>query len=347
MQNNALWDNLYLTSLNASTAIVRNRHTGQLMLRRVGSAESFPVMHTLSTMRHPNLMEVYDVRFLNGKCVSLCEYINGMTLEKRVELRGLCQVTEATAILRQICDGLTALHLNGVIHRDVKPSNVMLTPDNRVKLIDYDISRLSKPMQSRDTTLMGTEGYAPPEQFGFGQTGAQADVYACGALLNYLLTGFLPNERLYQGALTSVILQCTEIDANKRFRSAEELKQVLLGRKINTRRGFRPLPGFRGRHVFPKILTVILMTLWSLLLLMYVTGGRALYTDDPDYMRRQLCFGSVLLLFWSAIPYLLFGDIFRISEKISPNNPRNGLYVLRILGAASFVVGLVLLITVC
>ena len=84
---------------------------------------------------------------------------------------------------------------------------------------------------------------------------------------------------------------------------------------------------------------MILMTLWSLLLLMYVTGGRALYTDDPDYMRRQLCFGSVLLLFWSAIPYFLFGDIFRISEKISPNNPRNGLYVLRILGAASFVVG--------
>ena len=121
---------------------------------------------------------------------------------------------------------------------------------------------------------------------------------------------------------------------------------MLLGRKINTRRGFRPLPGFRGRHVFPKILTVILMTLWSLLLLMYVTGGRALYTDDPDYMRRQLCFGSVLLLFWSAIPYFLFGDIFRISEKISPNNPRNGLYVLRILGAASFVVGFVLLITV-
>ncbi len=346
MQNNVLRNITFLTSINATTDIVRDNQTGQLLLRRVTAAETYPVLCAIAQVQHPNLMAVLDVRMMHDRCVSLCEYINGTTLEYRVENGGVLPVSEAKAILCQVCDGLTALHQNGIIHRDVKPSNVMLTNDGTVKLIDFDISRLNKPMQTRDTTILGTEGYAAPEQFGFAQTGARADIYACGVLLNYLLTGRLPNERLYQGALTAVILQCTEMDESKRFQSAAELKQMLQGRKINRRRTFQPLPGFRSKHVLPKILTVLLMIVWGFVLLLYLTGGDILYGHGIEWTMGHIKMALVLLLFWSALPYVLFGDVFRLSEKINPDNPQNGKYVLRILGAASFAVGVVLLLFV-
>ena len=338
-----LWDFSLVSQIRKNLDLVQNKFTRQLMVRRISPAADYPVLQTLCRIKHRNLMEIYDVKTQDGVCISLCEYINGMTLDMRVEYYLPLDIRSAKDILCQICDGLSQLHINGIVHRDIKPGNVMITDDGTVKIIDYSISRLIKPEQRKDTTVLGTAGYASPEQFGFTQTNGKTDIYACGVLLNYLLTGKLPNEQLHQGPLTTVIQQCIEIDENKRFASADELKKVLQGKKINRRRPFRPLPGFRSKHVFPKIITVFFYIVWIFMLFVYINGFPMIMSSSLKNIIQQLILMADILVFWSALPYLLFGDVFRMSERINPDNPRNGKYVLRILGTASIILGFVLI----
>ena len=339
-----LWNISFVAQIHQNIDLVRNNFTGQLMIRRISPSEDYPVLRTLCGIRHRNLMEIYDVRWQDGICISLCEFINGTSPAARVENRQLYDVKSAKRILCQICDGLTALHKHGIVHRDIKPENIMITSDGTVKIIDYSISRLIKPDKRKDTTVLGTAGYASPEQFGFAQTSGKADIYACGVLLNYLLTGKLPNEELHQGVLKTVIEQCIEIDENKRFPSAEELKKVLLGQKINPPRTFQPLPGFRSKHVFPKIITVIFYIAWLFMLLVYITGFSGFLKTGLKNIIQQLILMTDIMVLWTALPYMLFGDMFRMSERINPNNPRNGKYVLRLLGVVSIILGFVLII---
>ena len=338
-----LWDFSLVSQIRKNLDLVQNKFTRQLMVRRISPAADYPVLQTLCRIKHRNLMEIYDVKTQDGVCISLCEYINGMTLDMRIEYYQPFDIRSAKQILCQICDGLSQLHINGIVHRDIKPGNVMITDDGMVKIIDYSISRLIKPEQRKDTTVLGTAGYASPEQFGFTQTNGKTDIYACGVLLNYLLTGKLPNEQLHQGPLTTVIQQCIEIDENKRFASADELKKVLQGKKINRRRPFRPLPGFRSKHVFPKIITVFFYIVWIFMLFVYINGFPMIMSSSLKNIIQQLILMADILVFWSALPYLLFGDVFRMSERINPDNPRNGKYVLRILGTASIILGFVLI----
>ena len=338
-----LWDFSLVSQIRKNLDLVQNKFTRQLMVRRISPAADYPVLQTLCRIKHRNLMEIYDVKTQDGVCISLCEYINGMTLDMRIEYYQPFDIRSAKQILCQICDGLSQLHINGIVHRDIKPGNVMITDDGTVKIIDYSISRLIKPEQRKDTTVLGTAGYASPEQFGFTQTNGKTDIYACGVLLNYLLTGKLPNEQLHQGLLTAVIQQCIEIDENKRFASADELKKVLQGKKINRRRPFRPLPGFRSKHVFPKIITVFFYIVWIFMLFVYINGFPMIMSSSLKNIIQQLILMADIMVFWSALPYLLFGDVFRMSERINPDNPRNGKYVLRILGTASIILGFVLI----
>lgn len=338
-----LWDFSLVSQIRKNLDLVQNKFTRQLMVRRISPAADYPVLQTLCRIKHRNLMEIYDVKTQDGVCISLCEYINGMTLDMRIEYYQPFDIRSAKDILCQICDGLSQLHINGIVHRDIKPGNVMITDDGTVKIIDYSISRLIKPEQRKDTTVLGTAGYASPEQFGFTQTNGKTDIYACGVLLNYLLTGKLPNEQLHQGPLTTVIQQCIEIDENKRFASADELKKVLQGKKINRRRPFRPLPGFRSKHVFPKIITVFFYIVWIFMLFVYINGFSMIMSSSLKNIIQQLILMADIMVFWSALPYLLFGDVFRMSERINPDNPRNGKYVLRILGTASIILGFVLI----
>ena len=338
-----LWNFAFVARIHRNIDLVRNNITGQLMVRRISPAGDFAILQALCQIKHPNLMEVYDLRSQDGVCISLCEFINGTTLAFQVESGNLYDVKSARKILCQICEGLAELHSRGIVHRDIKPENIMITGDGTVKIIDYSICRLIKPNQHKDTTVLGTAGYASPEQFGFAQTNGKADIYACGVLLNYLLTGRLPNEELHQGALKHIIVRCIEIDERKRFQSAEELKMVLLGKKSNSSRAYRPLPGFRSKHVFPKIISVLFIIIWLIMLLTYIAGFPLIMKYELKYRIQQLILMVNFLFFWTLFPYILFGDVFRLSEKISPNNPRNGRYIMCFFGVLSILFGIALL----
>src|SRR5258708_1068101 len=150
----------------------------------------------LTRLRHPNLPRVYETFSEQGRQYLVMDYIAGETLEQRQKRLGGGALPEGEVLAwaRQICDVLGYLHGQRppVIFRDLKPANVMLTTDGQIHLIDFGIPRVFGAGRTHDTQVLGTPGFAPPEQYGKAQTDARADVYALGCTLYQLLTGYDP-----------------------------------------------------------------------------------------------------------------------------------------------------------
>ena len=130
----------------------------------------------------------------------------------------------------QLCDGLIMLHRKGIIHRDIKPSNIILQAvggHDFVRLIDYDAARIVKEEQKEDTRLLGTKGYAPPEQYGYGQTDQRSDIYSLGITFKEMLG------ENYNGWLRPILQKCTEVDARSRYQTVADLKKALLYHRRN------------------------------------------------------------------------------------------------------------------
>ncbi|MGE5458904.1 MAG: protein kinase domain-containing protein [Methanobacterium sp.] len=149
----------------------------------------------LINLRHPALPVVRDF-FSQGeeRCYLVMDYIEGQTLKEIAEKRGPIPEAEVLDWAWQLCVILDYLHSQNppVIFRDLKPANIMLTPQGQIKLIDFGIARHFQKDSSHDTSAYGSSGFAPPEQYGNNQTDARSDVYALGATMHYLLTGIDP-----------------------------------------------------------------------------------------------------------------------------------------------------------
>ena len=147
----------------------------------------------LAGLTHPNLPSIYDHFSEAGRWYLVMDFIEGETLEERLnkEPEGRLSVEEAQRIGIQLCTVLGYLHGRQppIIFRDLKPANIMMTPDGHLYLIDFGIVRHFKPGQAKDTIAFGSPGYAAPEQYGKAQTTARSDIYSLGANLHQLLTG--------------------------------------------------------------------------------------------------------------------------------------------------------------
>lgn len=198
----------------------------------------------LSSLQHSNLPRVYDVLEEQGRYYLVMEFIEGITLlEQLRRMRGLPLPTSLVLnYALQLCDVLAYLHKQrpAVIFRDLKPSNVMVTQDGHLFLIDFGIARHFKMGQTGDTEAFGTKGYVAPE-VGFAQTDARADVYSLGATLHHCLTGhqpdyadqgfkfpsILPHNAQVPPELDASILKMVEYRPQNRPKSAEKVKQHL------------------------------------------------------------------------------------------------------------------------
>ena len=204
--------------------LVRNQETGKRYIYRsfTGSGE---VYHKMLGIDCPYLPKIHDVKEANGSTYVLEEYIQGDTLAFLLECKPLSRES-AEQIIRQICQGLKVLHGIGAVHRDIKPENIILRGSDAV-LIDFDASRLCKAENTTDTQIMGTTGYAAPEQYGFSQTDARADIYALGILLNEMLTKQHPSRQLAEGKFRPIIEKCTRINADQRYGCVDEFLSAL------------------------------------------------------------------------------------------------------------------------
>ena len=155
----------------------------------------------LRRLRHPNLPPVSDEFAIGDRNYLVMEYVPGSTLQQMLDRgEGPFPESRVVAWANQLCDVLDYLHRQQppIIFRDLKPANIMIDREGTVKLIDFGIARLFTPGKSRDTTTLGTPGYAAPEQYGKGQTDARSDLYALGATLPFLLTARDPADEPFK-----------------------------------------------------------------------------------------------------------------------------------------------------
>lgn len=150
------------------------------------------------------------------------EYISGHTLQEQLERQEYLTEKTARDILLQLLDGLRVLHAAGILHRDIKPSNLIWQGGRMIRLIDFDAMRVMHEESVVDTRALGTKGYAPPEQYGFGQTDVRSDIYALGVTMQELLGP------AYKGWLRKILARCVEVNPRDRYPSVEALQSAIL-----------------------------------------------------------------------------------------------------------------------
>lgn len=146
-----------------------------------------------SSLSHPNIVEVYDVGEDNGSYYMVMEYIEGKHLKELIKKRGKLTLSEVIDIMSQICDGLAVAHDSYIIHRDIKPQNIMILDSGLVKITDFGIAMaLNSTQLTQTNSVMGSVHYLPPEQASGKGSTMQSDIYSMGILMYELLTGTLP-----------------------------------------------------------------------------------------------------------------------------------------------------------
>ena len=363
-----LWQFDIIKYLSDEVLLIKNKSSGELMTYRKFGPDNFDILKKIKDIDNAHIMKIYDVVMDAQNCIAICEYVEGMTLEEYVGSQkgsasnehagdgqgstpyehagdgsgSTLDTASAVNLMLQLLDGLKNLHALGIIHRDLTPTNIMVTGDGCIKIIDFDISREHKDGQVKDTQILGTVGDASPEQFGFSQTDASADIYACGVLLNFMLTGKLPDEQLPDGEIANVITKCTMIDKEKRYANVDELREALKSKHYSIPIEWLPLPGFRGETRRTKAISGILIALWALITInnfkILIQGFP--YSEASELLKNIFRILSVSICY-TAAPYFFLGDFAYLSRRVYPDNPTKGKRLFNIIGIASLILGFV------
>ena len=198
-------------------------------IRRIYPEDRRELFRALSGIDSHNIPHIEEYDFRNCDTTVIEEDVEGALLSECLLTRRF-SAADVLSIAEQLFSALDELHKHNVIHRDIKPDNIILAPSGQIYLIDFGISRIYREDAKRDTSLLGTEGYAAPEQYGFMQTDPRADLYSAGVVIKELCE---TSEDLKKSPIYKIAQKCADFDPNGRYRSAgEALREI---KKIRTR----------------------------------------------------------------------------------------------------------------
>ena len=243
-----------LTSINEKKKIiiVESKIDNKIYVKKEVSTHSYEIYRSL--MEYPVLgaVKIYDLILLPDKLIVIEEYVTGKLLSDLIVDNPISE-DKACNYFIKICETVKQLHnMNPpVIHRDIKASNIIITSHDEPVLLDFNIAKLEDKTEESDTELLGSIGYAAPEQYGFGPSTTQADIYALGILFNAMLQkGKVTRVLLKDSKHSKIIKKCTNMNPAERYRSIDELlfsiknnnADILPIRKFPS---IRNIPGFR------------------------------------------------------------------------------------------------------
>lgn len=220
-----------LVTIDGAGPFVRKKIRQELARRNVWSA-----LTECSSPRLPRVEATYE---LPEHFVVVYDFVPGRPLSKVIETDGPLTPESTVSIGIELCEAAEELHRHGIVHRDISPNNIVAAADG-AHLIDLGIARMRVEGASKDTTSLGTWGFASPEQYGFAQTDARSDVYSIGRVLGFALTGIRPDDETYEQALKSIlehvpaklvhaITRACSFEPSARFQSATEMAEALAG----------------------------------------------------------------------------------------------------------------------
>lgn len=197
----------------------------------------------------------------NNQLTVIEDHISGSSLKDKIQQHSL-SASDIVRYMSDLCTVLQPLHqaIPPIIHRDIKPANIMIDCWNHAVLLDFNAAKFFSPGTAADTVLLGTQGYAAPEQYGFGASSPQTDIYSLGVLLKEMTDSLSEPCHLFDTAIET----CTRLKAAERYRSANELKKYMeaLSDQQHAHRSAKPLqkyalPGYRSHTPWKMLLASI------------------------------------------------------------------------------------------
>lgn len=306
-----------IKSFNASTSLINMN--GQIRIIKEITPAEVVIYQQLMKIKNKNLAQIYNVIKNDDKIYVIQEYVEGETISEYIERAGVMPVSFVKLIVNDICDALDALHRINIVHRDISANNIIIN-GNGAKLIDFGISRVVKANKARDTQILGTQGYAAPEQFGFGQTTPRSDIYSVGVLMNYMLTSKMPYEKTAEGELEPIILKCIHINENERFQSVLQLKSAV--NKKGIKYFIFTLPGFRTNKWYKEVIALSYYILTFVMFLFLV----CLTCESKFELFADIWF----VIFAVYMPVFLLLNYKNWSDKLFSGFSKAGKIVIRI-----------------
>ena len=212
-----------------SVYLVRSQLDEGIYIKKELKNYNLDVYNQIIKIENIYMAKIYEMFKCDDSLIVIEEFINGKTLQRILDDNGSLDEDIAIGYIINLCSILDILHNQTppVIHRDIKPSNIIIDNSGVLKLIDFDVSRVYKEESNMDTHILGTKGYASPEQFGFEQTDCRSDIYSVGVLINVLTTGKHIKEKLNEGKLKDIIEKCTSLSPDSRYSFVKELQMDL------------------------------------------------------------------------------------------------------------------------
>ena len=205
--------------------LVQHQETKKITIKKVLDVYNLAVYAELyrnPVAGTPRIINYYEE---NGQLTVIEEYISGTSMQDKINHADLSP-NDMLQYMLDLCAILEQLHLHNptIIHRDVKPSNVIITSYNRAVLLDFNAAKYHTATKDSDTILLGTQGYAAPEQYGFGQSSPQTDIYSLGILLKEMAQA----SHCQNPYIDAIIDKCTQMNPAERYQSIDDLRQALL-----------------------------------------------------------------------------------------------------------------------
>lgn len=302
------------------TVLARDKKSGRLVIKKWIAREQGKIYEKLLGRVHANVVPVLDVAYTGESCIVILEYISGTSLEEKMKEQGVFSEKDAMSIMSQIACGLEFIHSFDIIHRDINPANILISSDQIVKITDLGIARSKKENQRTDTSILGTVGYAAPEQFGFAQTDVRTDIYSLGVLLNVMLTGKLPTVRIHNGKLRAVIEKAIQISPEERFQTIDAFRVEMAGmaeekqsfRKEKTEPDHGKIPGFRTGKIWKKAVAVFFYIWMVLFTFILISDAFTKYSFVAGVLEILIMF----ITFW--LPLIIASNWGNWKERIYP-----------------------------